>query len=30
MTVHAKPQNLVRGATGDWEIIVGMEISTLR
>ena len=26
MTAHPKPENLVRGATGDWEIIVGMEI----
>ena len=26
MTIHTKPQNLVRGASGDWEIIVGMEI----
>ena len=26
MTVHTKPQNLVAGATGEWEIIVGMEI----
>jgi len=26
MTAHIKPQNLVRGATGDWEIIVGLEI----
>ena len=26
MTAHTKPENLVRGATGDWEIIVGMEI----
>ena len=26
MTAHSKPENLVRGATGDWEIIVGMEI----
>ena len=26
MTAHAKSQNLVKGATGDWEIIVGMEI----
>ena len=26
MTIHTKPQNLVQGATGDWEIIVGMEI----
>ena len=26
MTIHTKPQNLVKGATGDWEIVVGMEI----
>ena len=26
MTAHTKPENLVRGATGEWEIIVGMEI----
>ncbi len=26
MTIHTKPHNLVRGATGDWEIVVGMEI----
>ena len=26
MTAHAKPQNLLKGATGDWEVIVGMEI----
>ena len=26
MTIHTKPQNLVKGATGEWEIIVGMEI----
>ncbi len=26
MTSHTNPQNLVRGATGEWEIIVGMEI----
>ena len=26
MTIHTKQQNLVRGATGDWEIVVGMEI----
>ena len=26
MTTHTKPQNLVKGATGDWEIVVGMEI----
>ena len=26
MTVHAKPHNLVKGTTGEWEVIVGMEI----
>ncbi|MDR3461305.1 MAG: Asp-tRNA(Asn)/Glu-tRNA(Gln) amidotransferase subunit GatB [Beijerinckiaceae bacterium] len=26
MTTHIKPQNLVKGATGDWEVIVGLEI----
>ena len=26
MTVHAKPQNLIKGATADWEVIVGLEI----
>ena len=26
MTIHAKPQNLLKGTTGDWEIVVGMEI----
>ncbi len=26
MTAHTKPQNLIKGATGDWEIIVGLEI----
>ena len=26
MTAHTTPHNLVHGATGDWEIIVGMEI----
>jgi aspartyl-tRNA(Asn)/glutamyl-tRNA(Gln) amidotransferase subunit B len=26
MTVHTKPQNLIKGATADWEIIVGLEI----
>ena len=26
MTIHTKPENLVPSATGDWEIIVGMEI----
>ena len=26
MTIHTKPHNLVKGAIGDWEIVVGMEI----
>ena len=26
MTLHANPQNLIKGATGDWEVVVGMEI----
>ncbi len=26
MTTHAKPQNLIKGATADWEVIVGLEI----
>ena len=26
MTAHTKPQNLIKGATADWEIIVGLEI----
>ena len=26
MSAHAKPSKLIRGATGDWEIVVGMEI----
>ncbi|MDB5594528.1 MAG: Asp-tRNA(Asn)/Glu-tRNA(Gln) amidotransferase subunit GatB [Hyphomicrobiales bacterium] len=26
MNTHAKPSKLVKGATGDWEIVVGMEI----
>ena len=26
MTAHTKPQNLIKGATGDWEVIVGLEI----
>ena len=26
MTAHTKPQNLVKSATGEWEIIVGLEI----
>jgi aspartyl-tRNA(Asn)/glutamyl-tRNA(Gln) amidotransferase subunit B len=26
MTNHVKPSKLVKGATGDWEIVIGMEI----
>ncbi len=26
MTAHAKPQNLIKGATADWEVVVGLEI----
>ncbi|MFO1116888.1 MAG: Asp-tRNA(Asn)/Glu-tRNA(Gln) amidotransferase subunit GatB [Beijerinckiaceae bacterium] len=26
MTAHSKPSKLIKGATGDWEIVVGMEI----
>src|SRR6476660_344543 len=26
MNTHAKPSKLIKGATGDWEIIIGMEI----
>src|ERR1700748_2574462 len=26
MNVHAKPSKLIRGATGDWEVIVGLEV----
>jgi aspartyl-tRNA(Asn)/glutamyl-tRNA(Gln) amidotransferase subunit B len=26
MTKHVKPSKLVKGATGDWEIVIGMEI----
>ena len=26
MNTHARPSKLVKGATGDWEIVVGMEI----
>jgi len=26
MNTHAKPSKLIKGATGDWEIVVGMEI----
>jgi aspartyl-tRNA(Asn)/glutamyl-tRNA(Gln) amidotransferase subunit B len=26
MNVHARPSKLLKGATGDWEVVVGMEI----
>src|SRR5687767_6422308 len=26
MNTHVKPSKLIKGATGDWEIVVGMEI----
>jgi aspartyl-tRNA(Asn)/glutamyl-tRNA(Gln) amidotransferase subunit B len=26
MTAHANPKNLIPGATGDWEIVIGLEI----
>jgi aspartyl-tRNA(Asn)/glutamyl-tRNA(Gln) amidotransferase subunit B len=26
MNVSAKPSKLIRGATGDWEVVIGMEI----
>ena len=26
MTTHAKPSKLIKSATGDWEIVIGMEI----
>ncbi|MCB1540668.1 MAG: Asp-tRNA(Asn)/Glu-tRNA(Gln) amidotransferase GatCAB subunit B, partial [Rhodoblastus sp.] len=26
MSAHAKSSKLIKGATGDWEIVVGMEI----
>ena len=26
MTKHVKPSKLIKGATGDWEIVIGMEI----
>ena len=26
MNTHAKPSKLIKGATGDWEIVIGMEI----
>jgi aspartyl-tRNA(Asn)/glutamyl-tRNA(Gln) amidotransferase subunit B len=26
MTALARPSNLLRGATGDWEVVIGMEV----
>jgi aspartyl-tRNA(Asn)/glutamyl-tRNA(Gln) amidotransferase subunit B len=26
MTASARPSNLIRGATGDWEVVIGMEV----
>ncbi|HEX2653356.1 MAG TPA: Asp-tRNA(Asn)/Glu-tRNA(Gln) amidotransferase subunit GatB [Xanthobacteraceae bacterium] len=26
MNVHAKPNKLLKGATGDWEVVIGMEV----
>jgi len=26
MNTHAKPSKLIKGATGDWEIVIGMEV----
>jgi len=26
MSVHDKPSRLIRGATGDWEVVIGMEV----
>ncbi len=26
MTMHAKPQRLLKGATGDWEVVIGLEV----
>src|SRR5476651_2206354 len=26
MNVHAKPKNLIRGTTGDWEVVIGLEV----
>ncbi len=26
MNAHAKPSKLIKGATGDWEVVIGMEI----
>src|SRR6201995_5776275 len=26
MNTHAKPSKLLKGATGDWEVVIGMEV----
>src|SRR5476649_820892 len=26
MNAQAKPQNLIKGASGDWEVVIGMEV----
>ena len=26
MTVQTKPSKLIKGATGDWEVVIGMEV----
>ena len=26
MNTHAHPSKLIRGATGDWEVVIGMEV----
>ncbi len=26
MTTHVNPKKLLKGATGDWEVVIGMEI----
>src|SRR6202795_2075529 len=26
MTVQSKPSKLIKGATGDWEVVIGMEV----
>ncbi|HEY5216740.1 MAG TPA: hypothetical protein VIJ17_07585, partial [Pseudolabrys sp.] len=26
MNVQSKPSKLIKGATGDWEVVIGMEV----
>jgi len=26
MNVQSKPEKLIKGATGDWEVVIGMEV----